>query len=271
MYSFIKSFFYLVTKKPTDVITTGGIVAIPVCIAAYTLRIPITLFSLDAVPGKAIKMLAPLATTIATCFEPSKQFFPKSTCSIAPYPVKFSQQDKQIDQKTARLSLDLNESKQTILFLGGSQGSLFLNQCAQKLVDSTLFSPDTTQIIHQTGATDATDWNTLYKNKGVTSHVFSFCHNLAPMYVAADVIICRAGAGTLFEILFFEKECIVIPLKAQTTDHQVDNARAIVHMHPDIFDYILQEEVEKNYNLLFTKLQTTRLHQDLDSTLSPRM
>src|SRR6185369_16253199 len=57
--SFMQSFFYLWKHKPAQIITTGGIVAIPTCIAGYILRIPITLYSLDAVPGKAIQFLTP--------------------------------------------------------------------------------------------------------------------------------------------------------------------------------------------------------------------
>src|SRR5690606_6851211 len=76
------SFFYLYKHKPTTVITTGGIVAIPVCIAAYLLRIPITLYALDAVAGKALKILKPLATNINICFEDTRQCFSKKNCTL---------------------------------------------------------------------------------------------------------------------------------------------------------------------------------------------
>lgn len=253
-YSIMISFFYLYKTKPIEIITTGGIVAIPVCIAAYTMRIPITLYALDAVAGKALKKLAPLATTINHCFTSAQQYFPKNKCVLTHYPIKFSHADKAIDKKKACTLLGLNEHKKTVLFLGGSQGSLFLNQCARKLVENPSFSSATTQIIHQTGTIDSTNWSSFYKNKNVSAHIFSYTNHIATMYAAADHIVCRAGAGTLFEIVFFEKKCIVIPLKTESTDHQIDNACAITDMYPNFFSYILQKEVESDYNSFISKL-----------------
>jgi UDP-N-acetylglucosamine--N-acetylmuramyl-(pentapeptide) pyrophosphoryl-undecaprenol N-acetylglucosamine transferase len=252
--SFVCSFFYLFKYKPTELITTGGIVAIPVCCAAFILRIPITLYSLDAVPGKAIQLLTPLAQSIYVCFKNAARFFPLQKCFFAPYPIKYDHTQTVIDKTTARTTLGLTLHKKTILLLGGSQGSLFINECIKKWIDDSSFSAATMQIIHQTGSVDATDWKKLYQSKTITSHVFSYYPDLAPMYVAADLIICRAGAGTLFEIKFFNKHCIIIPLATNTTDHQVDNARAMSHDYPDQFTYIMQTDVEKNPALLYTAI-----------------
>jgi UDP-N-acetylglucosamine--N-acetylmuramyl-(pentapeptide) pyrophosphoryl-undecaprenol N-acetylglucosamine transferase len=112
------------------------------------------------------------------------------------------------------------------------------------------------QFIHQTGSTDETDWKQLYTSKNITAHVFSYNPELALLYTAADIIICRAGAGTLFEINFFNKKCIIIPLKTATTDHQVHNAIAMSADYPDLFEYILQDDIEKNPTLLFSRLNT---------------
>ena len=259
--SFILSFFYLLKHKPEHIITTGGIVAIPTCIAGFILRIPITLYSLDAVPGKAIKALTPLATSIITPFATSMHYFPAQKCSIAPYPIKYQAITHNIDQQTAREKLNLFSSsfakatkdaaKKTILILGGSQGSLFLNQCIKQWIDDPSFNKETMQLIHQTGSVDDTHWQELYASKNITAHVFSYYPDLSLMYSAADLIICRAGAGTLFEIKFFNKQCIIIPLTTATTTHQVNNAQAMVSEYPQLFYTIAQNDIEKDSTLLY--------------------
>jgi len=253
--SFIVSFFYLCKHRPSHIITTGGIVAIPTCIAGFMLRIPITLYSLDAVPGKAIQALTPLATSIITPFATSQHYFPAHKCSVAPYPIKYKSTDNCVDQSHARKNLHLSPQKKTVLLLGGSQGSLFLNQCMQQWINDQSFNPENIQIIHQTGSVDDTDWQTLYASKNITAHVFSYYPDLALMYSAADLIICRAGAGTLFEIKFFNKQCIIIPLKTNTTTHQVDNAHAMASEYPEMFHSIAQNDVEKDPTILFTTIQ----------------
>lgn len=245
--SFVLSFFYLCKHKPTQIITTGGIVAIPTCIAGFILRIPITLYSLDAVPGKAIQFLTPLATSIITPFATSQKYFPPHKCSVAPYPIKFN---TKIDQVTALQKLSLSSHKKTIAILGGSQGSLFLNQCIEQWINNPSFPADTVQIIHQTGSVDGTDWQYLYASKNINAHVFSYHPDLALMYSAADLIICRAGAGTLFEVKFFNKPCIIIPLMTNTTTHQVDNAHAMASEYPEQFYTLAQNDVEKNSSFL---------------------
>jgi UDP-N-acetylglucosamine--N-acetylmuramyl-(pentapeptide) pyrophosphoryl-undecaprenol N-acetylglucosamine transferase len=261
LYSFILSFFYLCKHRPIQIITTGGIVAIPTCIAGFVLRIPITLYSLDAVPGKAIRFLTPLATSIITCFESSQRYFPAHKCTVQPYPVKYQNMINLPDQHTALRALCLSSEKKTIVILGGSQGSLFLNNCMKQLVNDPSFDGKSIQIIHQTGSLDATDWNNFYKEKNITAYVFSYMPHLEQIYEAADLIICRAGAGTLFEVKFFNKPCIIIPLETNTTTHQVDNARAMHKEHPGVFRMLLQKNIEKNSAILFEKINVLLWHK----------
>lgn len=126
--SFIISFFYLCKYRPSNIITTGGIVAIPPCIAAYILRIPITLYSLDAIPGKAIKALIPLATTIITCFATSQKYFPAQKCSLDVYPLKYRNKllYQPIDQQNARIHLELSPEKKQSSFLEDLKVLFFL-------------------------------------------------------------------------------------------------------------------------------------------------
>jgi len=253
-FAFISSFFYLCKHRPEKIITTGGIIAIPTCIAGFILRIPIIIYSLDAVPGKAIKALTPLASFIVTCFASTQQYFPARKCSVVSYPIKYTKNDNLINQDCAQKKLGLSPNKKTIVVLGGSQGSLFLNKCIKQWVTDPSYDANAINLIHQTGNADPTDWNNFYQSHNVTAHVFSYHHDLAHMYTAADLIICRAGAGTLFEIKFFNKRCIIIPLKTATTSHQVDNALAMVNECPELFQTIPQDVIEKDPHILFTHI-----------------
>lgn len=124
----------------------------------------------------------------------------------------------------------------------------------KQLINNSLSNPERIQIIHQTGSSDATDWQNVYAEKNISAYVFSYMPHLEQIYSAADLIICRAGAGTLFEVKFFNKPCIVIPLETNTTTHQVDNARAIVKDHPDLFHLILQKDIEVNNDVLLEQI-----------------
>jgi UDP-N-acetylglucosamine--N-acetylmuramyl-(pentapeptide) pyrophosphoryl-undecaprenol N-acetylglucosamine transferase len=236
-----KSFWYLKKHKPSSVISTGGFVAIPVCIASKLLGIPITLFELNVVPGKAVKFLTRLATKIFICFKETQSYI-KQPCILTSYPLRFSAQDK---------NLTPTEAKKVLLILGGSQGSHFLNNLIHQIPLPILA---TYAIIHQTGAEQVGECTNFYQEHDLTAEVFAYRDNLALYYQAADLIIGRAGAGTLFEALFFKKKMIIIPLETKITDHQLDNAYAMERTRPDLFSVVRQAELVKNPSLLWEKL-----------------
>jgi len=253
--SFAKSLYFLIKHRPKKIISTGGLVSLPVCIAAFLLKIPIELFELNAMPGKAVKFLAPFATTIYTCFTKAINCLPKHKCKISQYPIRFSHSshfNKKINEK---------KTKFTILVLGGSQGSLAINKLIKELVIKTPNIKQNIQIIHQTGTLDKTDWQTFYAKHNIDALAFDFTQNISDYYPLADIVVCRAGAGTLFETIFFKKRCITIPLEAKTTNHQVDNAKEIQKMYPNLVTMIRQN---KQYTDLFiaeiSKLITTQKH-----------
>lgn len=253
IWQFIRAFFvalyYLHKKKPQQVVSTGGYIAIPVCFAAYLLKIPIELQLLDAVPGKAIRFLSPFAQVISICFEESKKYLPAHKCMQVSYPVRFEKHDKTVSKKDARKQLHLDPDKFTIFVLGGSQGSIFLNTIIKDLLIAHKQWHKKIQIIHQTGAQDTTDWQTFYKDNSIEHFVFSYYHQLNTCYRATDIIICRAGAGTLFELNYFELPALIIPLKTQTTAHQMDNASAFNRQFPDRCSVIEQDDSQIRHKI----------------------
>ena len=122
LHSFFSSISILRKHRPTCVVSTGGIIAIPVVFAARLLRIPVELWELNSVPGQAIAFLARYAGTIHVCFEQAKKYFKKYLCVVSPYPTRYSENDK-ITQQEALKKINFTADRFTLFIIGGSQGA----------------------------------------------------------------------------------------------------------------------------------------------------
>ncbi len=103
--NFFKSFYWLLMHRPQKIVSTGGMLTIPVALAGWLLRTPLELHELNVVPGKAVAFLAPLATTIFTAFSKTETYLKnyKHKCKQKPYPIRFS--GNALKQKVFRLAL----------------------------------------------------------------------------------------------------------------------------------------------------------------------
>lgn len=230
VWSFIKALFIFIRHRPACVISTGSIIAIPGCIAAWILRIPIELFEVNAKPGKTIIFLARFATKIYVCFSQPKHFFTNVPCEIQPYPIRFTGESRSLPAHLAHFTPD----RFTIFIQGGSQGSFGINTLLEQVITANPALAKQVQVIHQTGSS-AELWHKLYAQHHIPAHVFAYEHDVAAYYHYADLIICRSGAGSLFEVLHFQKPCITVPLATATTHHQLDNAHAMATAYPELF------------------------------------
>jgi UDP-N-acetylglucosamine--N-acetylmuramyl-(pentapeptide) pyrophosphoryl-undecaprenol N-acetylglucosamine transferase len=212
------------------------------------------MYVLDVVPGKTLIALEPFATTIYCCFESTKQYFSGKHVFSAPYPVRYLSSEINCTKKDACIHLGLDPKKKTLFILGGSQGSTFLNELIMKWVCDNARKSHNIQIIHQYGNDTRHDWNIWYAQHQQKAVAFDFASNLSFHYAASDLVIARAGAGTIFELQAFNKKTILIPLQALSTDHQVDNAKSIVKMYPETFSFLVQADVEKNRDELYQKI-----------------
>ena len=243
--SFFKSLKILRNQNVKKVVTTAGIIAIPVCLAAKILGIPFEIWELNLEPGKATKFLARLSTQTNICFSETQNHI-KRKCHLTHYPVRFNRRESFDKSK-----LGLKKDKKTIVVLGGSQGSISLNQIIKNLA---LRLNDNFQIIHQTGSFETFDYSKFYKENNVTAFVTDYYDKIEDLYNSADIIICRSGAGSLAEACFFKKPCITIPLKAKTTLHQVENAKAFASKSSS-FRYLEQDVLEKDISLLVKEIE----------------
>jgi len=249
--AFFKSLFYLIRKRPQKLIAMGGYISIPVCIAAWILRIPQELFELNVIPGKATTFLKPFIPKIAICFKEAITYLPSKKCVITDYPVRYPTSTREIPRKEALACMTFLTARLTIMILGGSQGSSFINKIIKQWVEQYPEYHARIQIIHQTGLLhDKYDLEDFYLKHEIPAFVFDYCDELENCYQAADLIICRSGAGTLFEVKFFNKRCITIPLQASTTEHQYHNAQAMKESCPSLFNVLQQHEIDNNLMLL---------------------
>ena len=122
-------------QKIEKIVSTGGITALPICIAATLLGIPVHLFELNATPGSAIKSLSMFATSVQYCFKSAEGQLPAHKRVFAPYPVRYGKTETALDKKTARSHINLDAEKITIAILGGSQGSEGINPVSYTHLD----------------------------------------------------------------------------------------------------------------------------------------
>ena len=245
-YYFCKSVHILWKIKPQKIISFGGLVSIPVCIAGKLLGIPIELHELNVEPGRAISFLARYTDTLHIYFPETARAFPEHNCILNAYPIRFTQKDTAYNKKELAQKLHLRQNKKTILILGGSQGSTALNQLIKKYITETPSIRDRIQVIHQTGSQDSENYSDFYKQHEIPALVFQFHSELQDFYNMADIIICRSGAGTLFEIKFFHKKCLTIPHETTSTCHQIRNAESMAQLYPDQFHIIQQKNCSLN-------------------------
>jgi len=283
--SLYKSFRVLKNYRPYKIISTGGLIAIPVCLAGTLLSIPIELYELNVKPGKAIRFLSFFARDIFLTFQASKNFFYKkhrSKCKVKNYPLRFCQDDKTCNkQKLIETINNLTKSPirfttnlKTIFVLGGSKGSLFLNNLIKQWLVEHKKAPlhmVPFQIIHQTGFVDTSDWQAFYNKHSIPAYPFSYTESIKNFYLLADLIICRAGAGTLFELEFFQKPSIIIPLKNQALNHQVENAREMAKRYPDLFVVYDQDSIKKNFDIFEKQINLVISTPLIKSSLSLQM
>ncbi|BDC34927.1 UDP-N-acetylglucosamine--N-acetylmuramyl-(pentapeptide) pyrophosphoryl-undecaprenol N-acetylglucosamine transferase [Candidatus Dependentiae bacterium Noda2021] len=252
-YAYIKSLRVLHKKKVVKVVSMGGYISIPVCLAAWALRIPIELYELNVTPGKATRFLSRFANSISVCFDETKKYIKNVQCAKKEYPLLQTHQVRQ-NCESAKAALGLAPHKKVIFITGGSQGSVSINNHIKQWLSFNAHVHSLVQIIHQTGSQDTTDWAALYKSYDINAITFTYHNNLSQFYNAADVIVCRAGAGSLFEAVYFEKPCVVIPLETRATDHQKYNAQAIAQQYPSQFSVVLESHIKRNNTLFFSAL-----------------
>ena len=210
-------------------VATGGFVCGPAAVAAAKLGVPVLLVNLDAVPGKANKMLAKHATEIYSAY-PVEDF---AASQIIGVPLRRSAVGP-TDKAQARESLGLLPDRDTLLVTGASQGATSLNAMLIELISQAQPRKALAQwqVLHLTGGTaqDAKDIQALYDKAAIPARVEAFCNQMGVAWASATIAVSRAGAGSVAEAWANTVPTIFFPYPYHADQHQRFNAEPLARM-----------------------------------------
>ena len=215
----------LIDFKPDIVVGFGSIDSLPILFFAWLLRIKTIIHEQNVSPGKANRLLAKFVDSVAISFSETKNYFPVSKDKIivtgSPLRKELKLQDKQRSLKFFGFS----EGKFTILVMGGSQGSSSINSA---FLEAISLIPDKSklQIIHITGVQEFLTADNCYRGLNLNIRLFGFFKHMQNAYSASDIAVCRAGATTIQELMFFGLPAILLPYPF-AYKHQLKNAQAL--------------------------------------------
>tara|TARA_B100000029_G_scaffold511243_2_gene604748 strand:+ start:306 stop:1370 length:1065 start_codon:yes stop_codon:yes gene_type:complete len=217
-YLIIDSIFYLKNEKIKKIISTGGYMSLPICIAAKFLRLEIYLLEPNLTLGRANKFFLNFSKKIICYSNDLKNFpekFKNKTEVIKPLVSKNFYEIKKNDSKKQNFN---------ILIFGGSQGArIFDTQINKVLVNVNKKYP--LKVIQQTRVENIENLRNFYNLNKIENKIFNFEKNFVELINESDLCICRAGATSLAEISIMNKPFIAIPLPTAKDDHQMDNAK----------------------------------------------
>lgn len=218
----LDAFFILLRKsnRKTLIFSTGGFVTVPVVLAAWILGRRIYVHEQTTQVGLANKIASKFASKVFVSFEDSLKFFPKEKTEVSGYPLRtslFNTDKKVIDYD----GFKIDENTKPLLFVtGGGNGSKLVNDLIKdnlKELEKHFF------IIHQVGKAFVEEYKGL---KSARYYPVAFIGSeMTDLYKWADVIISRAGAGTVCELMALNKRSIFIPLKIAQKNEQFHNAK----------------------------------------------
>ena len=226
--------------KPDVVFSKGGFVAVPVVLAARQCRIPIIIHESDMTPGLANRLCIPAATSVCCNFPETLAYLPKDKAILTGSPIR--KELLEGDRLAGLAYAKLSGNRPVILIIGGSLGSVTVNNAVRAILPKLLKNY---QVIHICGKGNLDE--SLMGTVGYVQYEYVDAP-LKDLFAAADLMISRAGANAICEILALRKPNILIPLTAAASrGDQILNARSFAKQG---FSYLLEEETLSGDSLL---------------------
>ncbi len=221
--------------KPHAAVGVGGYASGPTLKMAGMMGIPTLIQEQNSYAGVTNKLLAQKAEKICVAYEGMERFFDKDKIILTGNPVRQGLLSKNISRKEAIRSFGLDPEKKTILIVGGSLGARTINNCMMQGFNKIKESG--VQFIWQTGKIYINEAKQAVKDYGELPmlHVTDFISDMAAAYSAADVVISRAGAGSISEFCLLGKPVILVPSPNVAEDHQTKNALALVNKNAALY------------------------------------
>lgn len=256
--------------RPQVAVGVGGYASGPTLKTAGMMGVPTLIQEQNSYAGVTNKLLAKKACKICVAYEGMEKFFPAEKIIMTGNPVRQNLLGHSISREEAVRYLDLDPAKKTILILGGSLGARTINQTLTAGLDIIRKNPDI-QFIWQTGKIyieQVRDAITTTTGEAVhhphisalpNLYVTDFIKDMANAYAAADLVISRAGAGSISEFCLLHKPVILVPSPNVAEDHQTQNALALVDKDAAIY----VKDAEAKEKLLSVALETVKDNEKL--------
>ena len=256
--------------RPQVAVGVGGYASGPTLKTAGMMGVPTLIQEQNSYAGVTNKLLAKKACKICVAYEGMEKFFPAEKIIMTGNPVRQNLLGHSISREEAVRYLDLDPAKKTILILGGSLGARTINQTLTAGLDIIRKNPDI-QFIWQTGkiyieqVRDAITTTTgeAMHHPHISAlpnlYVTDFIKDMANAYAAADLVISRAGAGSISEFCLLHKPVILVPSPNVAEDHQTKNALALVDKDAAIY----VKDAEAKEKLLSVALETVKDNEKL--------
>jgi UDP-N-acetylglucosamine--N-acetylmuramyl-(pentapeptide) pyrophosphoryl-undecaprenol N-acetylglucosamine transferase len=212
--------------KPDAVIGVGGYASGAVLYAASGRNIPTLIQEQNSFPGITNRILSKRVDKICVAYDGMEKFFPPKKIIITGNPVRSEILQPIINREEAFKFFQLDETKFTVLVIGGSLGARSINEAMANSVKK--LTENGIQIIWQTGKGNAETAQTAALEAGVESvKVHEFIQRMDLAYACADLVVSRAGAIAVSELCLVKKPSILIPFPFAAEDHQTSNAKAL--------------------------------------------
>lgn len=243
----LRSIRYIKKYKPNAVFATGGYVSAPMIFACRITKTPYVMHDCDAMPGLVTRRLSTRAEYVSLAFEKAKRYISNKHTVVTGNPIR--DEFKTITKNNAKSELGLNNNKNVLVIMGGSQGAKSLNNTAVELLKE--FSQELNlQVILQTGKknydTVIEELQHFYPNWEQDKNLIvqPYFDNMVVILKAADIVISRAGSLSISEICASEVVPVLVPYPYAAADHQRKNAKSLLESGACI--YIEDNELEPN-------------------------
>lgn len=216
----------LVKYKPDAVVGVGGYASGPVLYLANWLRIPTLIQEQNSFAGKTNMILGKKAVKICVAYDHMERFFPKEKIVVTGNPVRKDLEGLESKRKEAMAYFGLDQDKKTILVMGGSLGARSINE-SMTAGHEQISGQKSIQWIWQYGKQGAEKFGRSATAGLDNVKAMAFIDRADLAYAAADVLLCRAGALTISEVLIANKPVVLVPSPSVAEDHQTHNAKAL--------------------------------------------
>ncbi len=243
------------TFKPHVAIGTGGFASGPVLRVASQKGIPCVLQEQNSYAGMTNKILASKVNRICVAYDGMEKFFPKEKTVKTGNPVRAALVHLPKQENASFAHFDLNPEKQTLLVLGGSLGARRINELIEDQLPN--FKEQGLQLIWQCGSL----YFDRYKDhESEFVKVRAYLNHMEHAYRVADIIISRAGAGSVSELCLVGKPVVFIPSPNVAEDHQTKNAQALVEVDAALM--IQENKLDTEFEQQFKTLLASREKMD---------